>query len=79
MVRAMNNPINEAGGKPLPGKRMTLAQCRKVAPELNHLNDEDLLQARDLIYEYVELVYVAWQEKQRGSNSPDGGVDGPRT
>lgn len=70
MVRAMSNPIDEAGGKPLPGKRMTLAQCRKVAPELNQLSDEDLLEMRDLAYEYAELIFDAWQEQKAGSKNP---------
>lgn len=59
----------------LPGKRMTLSQCRKVAPELADLSDEELLEARDAIYEYADIIYAAWQIMGPGSKSPDGGVD----
>lgn len=55
-----------------PGKRMTLAQCRKVAPELADLSDEEVLEARDAIYEYAEIVYEAWQIMRPGSKSPAG-------
>lgn len=62
------NPI--AGQKPLPGKRMSLSQCRKVAPELADLSDAELLEVRDLAYEYAEIIREAWEAQKAGFKSP---------
>lgn len=57
----------------LPGKRMTLSQCRKVAPELSDLTDEELLEARDILYELAQLAYEAWKAQLKsGSKNPAG-------
>lgn len=70
MLPGMEELILSGGKKPLPGKRMTLAQCRKVAPEFKDVRDEQLLEMRDLAYEYAEIIFEAWHDKKRGSKSP---------
>ena len=69
----MDEQTFHAERKALPGKRMTLAQCRKVAPELADLSDEELLEARDVLYELAQLAYEAWKARTNdGSKSPVG-------
>ncbi len=46
--------------KNLSGKRLGIEECRKIAPELKDLSDEKLLEARDLIYEYVDIIFQVW-------------------
>jgi hypothetical protein len=70
MLRGMDDVLIPGGTKPLPGKRMTLAQCRKVAPELNDLSDEALLELRDLAYQFAELLFDAWHQERLGSKNP---------
>lgn len=56
---------DDCGGKvyrPV-GTRMSLKQCREIAPELNDLTDEELLEARDILYELAQLAYEAWKDR----------------
>jgi hypothetical protein len=48
-------------------KEFSLEQCRKKFPELNHLSDEELIEARDEIYELAKLTIKLWRKKC-GSN-----------
>ena len=58
-----------------PAPMLTLEQCRAVDPRLESLSDEELRQARDSLYELVELAFDLWlkEHQEVSSNSaPDG-------
>ena len=61
---AYGNFAAQWSDKPLSGRRFTLAQCRKFAPELKHLSDEELLEVRDQLYEFASIIYKGWLERK---------------
>jgi len=41
---------------------ISLEECRKIAPKLAHLSDEELLRVRDLLYEHGFLFLESFLE-----------------